>query len=53
MALSRATGLEGLKIKGDGLFLRQKLMANVEVAAILKEKFGDIYKATEAENAEP
>lgn len=53
VALSRATGLEGLKIEGDGSFLRDKLMVNPDVAAFLKEKFGDIYKATEAENAEP
>lgn len=51
VALSRATGLEGLKIEGDGSFLRNKLMVNAEVAAFLKEKFGDIYKATEADDA--
>lgn len=48
VALSRATGLGGLKIEGDGRFLRDKLMVNAEVAAFLKEKFGDIYDRTEA-----
>ncbi|ROW06712.1 hypothetical protein VPNG_06746 [Cytospora leucostoma] len=43
VALSRATGLGGLKIEGDGDFLRSKLMVNTEVAAFLREKFGDIY----------
>lgn len=50
VALSRATGLNGLKIEGDGNFLRNKLMVNSEVAAFLKEKFGDIYGATESED---
>lgn len=50
VALSRATGLSGLKIEGDGDFLRNKLMVNSEVAAFLKEKFGDIYGATESED---
>lgn len=53
VALSRATNLEGLKIEGNGSFLRDKLMINAEVAAFLKEKFGDIYKATETENTVP
>lgn len=53
VALSRATGLEGLKIEGNGTFLRDKLIVNAEVAEFLREKFGDIYKATEAENAVP
>lgn len=52
VALSRATGLNGLKIEGDGAFLRNKLMVNTEVAAFLKERFGDIYDATESEDEE-
>lgn len=52
VALSRATGLNGLKIEGDGAFLRSKLMVNSEVAAFLKERFGDIYDATESEDEE-
>lgn len=52
VALSRATGLSGLKIEGDGDFLRNKLMVNPEVAAFLKEKFGDIYGATESDEEE-
>lgn len=52
VALSRATGLNGLKIEGDGDFLRSKLMVNSEVAAFLKERFGDIYDATESEDEE-
>lgn len=52
VALSRATGLSGLKIEGDGDFLRSKLMVNSEVAAFLKERFGDIYGATESEDEE-
>jgi ATP-dependent DNA helicase PIF1 len=50
VALSRATGLNGLKIEGDGGFLRNKLMVNSQVAAFLKEKFGDIYGATESDD---
>lgn len=49
VALSRATGLSGLKIEGDGQFLRDKLMVNEQVAAFLREKFGDIYAALEAD----
>lgn len=49
VALSRATGLGGLKIEGDGRFLRDKLMVNAEVAAFLREKFGDIYDRTETD----
>lgn len=49
VALSRATGLKGLRIDGDGGFLRNKLTVNTEVAAFLKEKFGDIYGAEEPE----
>lgn len=52
VALSRATGLNGLKIEGDGDFLRNRLMVNPEVAAFLKEKFGDIYGATESDDEE-
>lgn len=52
VALSRATGLSGLKIEGDGAFLRSKLMVNSEVAAFLKERFGDIYDAAESEDEE-
>lgn len=52
VALSRATGLNGLKIEGDGDFLRSKLMVNSEVATFLKEKFGDIYDATQSEDEE-
>lgn len=52
VALSRATGLNGLKIEGDGDFLRSKLMVNSEVAAFLKDRFGDIYDATESEDEE-
>lgn len=52
VALSRATGLNGLKIEGDGDFLRSKLMVNSEVAAFLKEKFGDIYDSRESEDEE-
>lgn len=52
VALSRATGLNGLKIEGDGNFLRSKLMVNSEVAAFLKERFGDIYDATESDDEE-
>lgn len=49
VALSRATGLSGLKIEGGGQFLRDRLMVNAEVAAFLREKFGDVYGALEAE----
>lgn len=52
VALSRATGLNGLKIEGDGAFLRSKLMVNSQVAAFLKERFGDIYDAAESEDEE-
>lgn len=52
VALSRATGLSGLKIEGDGDFLRTKLMVNAEVAAFLRDKFGDIYDAAESEDDE-
>ncbi|KAJ0119545.1 hypothetical protein J7T55_013748 [Diaporthe amygdali] len=52
VALSRATGLGGLKIEGDGQFLRSKLMVNAEVTSFLKEKFGDIYDNTESEQEE-
>lgn len=52
VALSRATGLNGLKIEGDGAFLRSKLMVNSQVAAFLKARFGDIYDATESEDEE-
>lgn len=52
VALSRATGLSGLKIEGDGHFLRDKLMVNEQVAAFLREKFGDLYAALEAEVAD-
>lgn len=52
VALSRATGLNGLKIEGDGEFLRSKLMVNSEVSAFLKERFEDIYDATESEDEE-
>lgn len=52
VALSRATGLEGLKIEGDEGFLRTKLMVNPEVSAFLKEKFGDIYGVTAAGNVD-
>lgn len=40
VALSRATGLEGLKIEGEGAFLRDKAMVNADVAAFLRERFG-------------
>lgn len=53
VALSRATGLGGLKIEGDAEFLRSKLMVNTEVAAFLKEKFGDIYGVTAVQEVEP
>lgn len=53
VALSRATGLEGLKIEGNGKFLRDKLMVNAEVTAFMKEKFDDMYKGTEAEYPVP
>lgn len=43
VALSRATGLYGLKIEGNGRFLRDKILVNSEVAVFLREKFGDIY----------
>lgn len=43
VALSRATGLYGLKIEGSGHFLRDKIMVNSEVAAFLRAKFGSIY----------
>lgn len=49
VALSRATGLGGLKIEGDGRFLRDKLMVNAEVAAFLRGKFGEIYDPLEGE----
>lgn len=52
VALSRATGLGGLKIEGDEGFLRSKLMVNTEVSAFLKEKFGDIYGVNAAEDVE-
>lgn len=44
VALSRATGLSGLKIEGNGSFLRDKILVNSEVAAFLRDKFADIYE---------
>lgn len=52
VALSRATGLAGLKIEGGGQFLRDKIMVNAEVSAFLREKFGDIYGPIEAEGVD-
>lgn len=52
VALSRATGLYGLKIDGDGLFLRDKILVNSEVATFLKEQFGDIYDDMDAPEVE-
>lgn len=43
VALSRATGLCGLKIEGNGGFLRDKILVNSEVAAFLKANFANIY----------
>lgn len=43
VALSRATGLSGLKIEGNGGFLRDRILVNSEVAAFLKANFANIY----------
>lgn len=53
VALSRATGLEGLKVEGDGKFLRNKMLVNSEVATFLREKFGDMYGVLDSEAASP
>lgn len=47
VALSRATGLDGLKIEGDGAFLRDKAMVNADVAAFLRERFGAAFSRAE------
>lgn len=44
VALSRATGLSGLKIEGSGSFLRDRILVNSEVAAFLRDKFADVYE---------
>lgn len=53
VALSRARGLGGLKIEGNGSFLQDKLMVNKEVATFLKQKFDDISRAPKGEIGAP
>lgn len=52
VALSRATGLGGLKIEGDEESLRSKLMVSTEVSAFLKEKFGAVYGVNAAKDVD-